>query len=488
MKKLICNKEYILQFVMIGIVAVCLLPIMSKACLVFDESFTINLVRKGWKEIIYFTSLDVHPPLYYLVVKLFVTVLGGADASLFVWHLVSYLFYIGLLVMSACFFTKYFDARLSLFVTVMLCSVPNMLPYALQLRMYSMCMFLIAASFYLVYIIINDVQKNGRIAFNVYWWLLMLVNVAVAYTHYFAAIAVVGSSLFLLIYLLFFKEINKKALLKTWFWHVLGMFVLYLPWIPVLLKQMRDIDGNYWIAPLTEAALHEYPSILFEMNSPELKLLLMAFFVIGFFLLVYVSVLERKYLWLWGCYGIILFWFVLLVGYSVLKNPVLVDRYMVMLLPLFWIPVMAGYRYFNDKMANGLLVILLTLCFITNYESIYDRYAGSNDIVMKEYIEQNMPEDAVFFDFYIQSISINSAYFPSRLQYSFDTVYNGQAFKHWEEMLDCTFISSIEEMQIPGIEIWCRSGDYIQTFEENGFQVITETVGAGNLYKIYYPE
>ena len=488
MKKLSFNKECLVQFVMIAIVAVCLLPIMSKECLLFDESFTINLVRKGWKDIIYFTSLDVHPPLYYLVVKLFVTLFGGANAPLFVWHLTSFLFYIGLLLMSAWFFHKYFDARLSLFVTIMLCSVPNMLPYALQLRMYSMCMFFVAASFYLVYIIIDNVQKLGAVKFDKHWCLLMLVNVATAYTHYFAAIAVVGSSLFLLVYLLFLRNINRKAMLKTWALHVLGMFVLYLPWIPVLLRQMSDIDGNYWILPLTEAALHEYPGILFEMDNPELKLLLMVLFVIGFFLLVYVSVFEKKYLWLWGCYGVVLFWFVLLIGYSVIRNPVLVDRYMVMLLPLFWIPVIAGYRYFNDKMANGLVFILLTLCFITNYDSLYNRYARSNDIVMNKYIEENMPEDAVFFDFYIQTLSINSAYFPSREQYGLDTVYNGQAFKHWEEMLDCTFISSLEELQISGIEIWCKSGDYIQSFEECGFQVIMEEVGTENLYIIYYPQ
>ncbi len=275
MKKLSFNKECLVQFVMIGIVAVCLLSIMSKECLLFDESFTINLVRKGWKDIIYFTSLDVHPPLYHLVVKLFVTVLGGANASLFAWHLVSYLFYIGLLVISVWFFTKYFDARLSLFVTIMLCSVPNMLPYALQLRMYSMCMFFVASSFYLVYIIIDNVQKLGAVKFDKHWCLLMLVNVATAYTHYFAAIAVVGSSLFLLVYLLFLRNINKKAMLKIWALHGVGMFVLYLPWIPVLLRQMSDIDGNYWILPLTEAALHEYPGILFEMDNSELKLLLM---------------------------------------------------------------------------------------------------------------------------------------------------------------------------------------------------------------------
>lgn len=39
-----------------------------------DESFTLGLIKHNWSQIISLDSMDVHPPLYYLVVKLFLMI------------------------------------------------------------------------------------------------------------------------------------------------------------------------------------------------------------------------------------------------------------------------------------------------------------------------------------------------------------------------------------------------------------------------------
>lgn len=41
-----------------------------------DESFSIHMMGHSLDEIIHFTSIDVHPPLYYFILKLFVFVAG----------------------------------------------------------------------------------------------------------------------------------------------------------------------------------------------------------------------------------------------------------------------------------------------------------------------------------------------------------------------------------------------------------------------------
>ena len=144
------------QICMIILMFVCLLPVIFKPCIWYDESFTINIVRKPLPELFRITALDVHPPLYYLVVKLFVGVLGD---HIWVYHIPSLLFYILLLILTALFFSKYFDDRMSLLVTAAFCSLPNMIKYALEIRMYSMSMLLILSGLYISYIMMLGSNK-----------------------------------------------------------------------------------------------------------------------------------------------------------------------------------------------------------------------------------------------------------------------------------------------------------------------------------------
>lgn len=46
-----------------------------------DEFFSIEMVKLDWTEIPAATAADVHPPLYYFILKLFVTVFGNAISS-----------------------------------------------------------------------------------------------------------------------------------------------------------------------------------------------------------------------------------------------------------------------------------------------------------------------------------------------------------------------------------------------------------------------
>ena len=152
-RKLILVECSIILFVFI-----CLVPIISKPCIWFDESFTINLARRPFSELFRIASLDVHPPLYYLIVKLFITFFGD---SLIVFHLPSMLSFLVLVLISVLFFNRYFTVELALIYTTVLCSVPNMLLYALQLRMYSMAMLFVTAGFYLIYMIMLQYQEGG---------------------------------------------------------------------------------------------------------------------------------------------------------------------------------------------------------------------------------------------------------------------------------------------------------------------------------------
>ena len=64
------EKGYILaEIVLVVGVLACLLSIVTKSYIWFDEGFSINLINNSFTDIILFTALDVHPPLYYLILK-----------------------------------------------------------------------------------------------------------------------------------------------------------------------------------------------------------------------------------------------------------------------------------------------------------------------------------------------------------------------------------------------------------------------------------
>ena len=145
------EKGYILaEIVLVVGVLACLLSIVTKSYIWFDEGFSINLINNSFTDIILFTALDVHPPLYYLILKIFTMILGH---NVVAYYAPSILSYIILLIVTFLFFKKYFSEEAALMVSVALSATPNMFDFALQIRMYSLGMLLVTASFYIVYIL-----------------------------------------------------------------------------------------------------------------------------------------------------------------------------------------------------------------------------------------------------------------------------------------------------------------------------------------------
>lgn len=476
------KKYFALETAVVLFMSVCLLPVISKPCLLFDEAFSINMIRRSVPDLIRLTGMDVHPPLYYLLSKLFITVLGD---SLFVFHLPPLLCYLGLILLSAWFLNRYFDPRLSFLMTICLCGAPNLLFYALQIRMYSMAMLLLTGSYCLVYIIMKKYEEGPVYGFRKlwkYWTGLALINVAAAYTQYFAGVAAVGISLFLLGYLLLKKR--QPRVVIPWLIYCGIMFVLYLPWLPVLFGQMGMVGRGYWIEPLTEAVLHGYPEIVFAMTDGGLRKLLIVLFLAGSFLCVFYCGRETEYVWVMGCFVVLGIWLVMGVGYSVLRSPILADRYLVMLLPLIWIPPLYGF-YRSGKgylMAGAVLVFLL--CFIANYEERYDHFALDFEVPLVDTIETRAREDDIFFHFYFGDLYTYEALFPEHEHYVLSSTFVNEQ----ESFLALTrghVIDSLEELPDTDANIWCSNGDWVHSFEGLGYEIETIDLGTASVYRVY---
>lgn len=266
------------------------------------------------------------------------------------------------------------------------------------------------------------------------------------------------------------------------------MLVLYLPWLFVLFRQMAAIDGDYWISPITEASLHTYPEMLFGAPSEWCRELLIVFYLIGFFRFLIKYTADQRNIWSMGCYGVAAFWFALGIGYSVARTTILNSRYLVVLLPLLWIPVLLSCAESAYKYVRPAAYILLTLCFVQNYEELYEEYADSYWCELRDYIAANASEEDVFFHFYIQDLSVCEAFFPEREQYILDGADSGEAFHYWPELTGCGILDSAQELADCPSNIWCLNGSWLAQFEDMGFLIETIPLGSQELYRIYRPD
>lgn len=482
MEQQVTKKNYMLVagFVL-SAVLVCLISISCKSKILFDEAFTINLVRHSFGEIVELTALDVHPPLYYFVVKLFTMIFGDNPVA---YYAPSILCFMLLLVAAWFFFKKYFSEKIAIFVIAVLCAAPNMLKYALQIRMYSMAMLLVTISFFLVYSMTRYAIGENIYKWNKYWVILAIINVLAAYTHYFAGLAAVVVSFVLLGYLLYAGKERKRTFLN-WCIYCGIMFVLYLPWLFVLLKQLKTVHADYWIKVVTEKELHNYPEMLFEMPTSEMRLILIALYVTGLCVFLFHWKKEHQDIWLAGCYVVVGMWFIIGMGYSVLCTPIMNERYMVPLLPLLWFPICVTFGRRTCKYAQAAILFAFVICFTQNYEKQYDRYSTDEQNEMVTHIEFAMTEKDVMVHSFIQNMAIGAAYFPEMEHYIPEGRDSSEVFHYWPELTDCHMLTNLQDLSTVEGNIWCQGIEFIDKFKEMGWTVEEIPMSDGELYRIY---
>ncbi|MDE7017190.1 MAG: hypothetical protein K2P65_06380 [Lachnospiraceae bacterium] len=229
----------------------------------YDELFTMGMIEHSYGELIHFTAKDVHPPLYYCIAKAIVDlcklIVPSADAVM-ITKMVSVMPYF-LLVFYAL---TYLRTRFGIFVaglfTFCIVSMPQMSAYTVEMRMYSFALFFVTAAFFHAYGILYDRECEGEDTHyrQKHYAALAFYGLAAAYTQYFACVAVIMVYLYLLVCLLWRYWRAKRqhmpvsmGILKGWLACVLVSVVGYVPWLFVLLSQIRSVRTNYWILPLT---------------------------------------------------------------------------------------------------------------------------------------------------------------------------------------------------------------------------------------------
>ncbi len=353
-------KEHVLSGLLYfssGIFLVLLFFMALDSSIWVDEAYTMGIVKYSIPELIQVTAQDVHPPLYYIIVKLVLSVIRVEDlyTKVIVARMVSLLPYVGMWVLSLTYIRKYFGELAGSLFSLCLMAAPQMIANALEIRMYSWALCFLIVAFLAIHRLIV-LQKKDILGYVV----LGTAVLCAFYTHYFAAIAAAVLLLFYFIMILFY---DKKQLLSFFVMCVIDA-ILYFPWILVAFGQIQDIRQDYWIAPIDRAALLRYFWYAFriEENLPA-KIaggVLILASLIGVVVAIY-NRQRREYLLALAAMMVMPLTVLAGVLASFLLRPVFVERYMIPAFGCFWLGFAYLISHFRKKNYLWIIICILFL-------------------------------------------------------------------------------------------------------------------------------
>lgn len=227
----------------------------------FDEAFSWRLIQFPFEEMMQRAAQDVHPPLYYLLLKAWQALFFSSLLSL---RLFSVAWAAGSFIVGYLLMLEVAQSRsASLLAAALLALSGWQIQYAGEARMYTLGITLALLAAWLLL----KAVRTGRL---VLWVAYAGTAAAFAYVHYFAVFTLLAHGLFVIGWLIARTRGRPgEILLQPRTWQALlsaGLVVLlYLPWLPQALEQNTRVQGGYWVPPLNVGSV---PATFYRMLVP----------------------------------------------------------------------------------------------------------------------------------------------------------------------------------------------------------------------------
>lgn len=359
----------------------------------FDEAYTMALVRHDFGEIIRIDSGDVHPVLYYLLLKVFTLAFGN---SILACRLFSAIAGILIGVLGFTHIRKDFGAKVGLAFTFLSFFLPYMAQYVMEIRMYTWTMLFVAlAGIYAYRISKENKFKN--------WALFAIFSLGAAHCHYYGLVTVAIMNGLLFLYILFSKKLyentdkTKKNYLIPFVITAVVQILGYLPWLFIFLQQATSVSKGYWI-PLSWGETVAAPlGIQFYGKISIATATIYA--VIMYAYLIYQIICSKRQKQKNGtiylCLAVHFILYFSMVIISLLVKPIMYHRYMLVTIGLFIFPFAYYLTYTptkHQKIVTALVVMfILGMGIYNNVLTVRDNYGSENGKEI-EYIKEQYTE------------------------------------------------------------------------------------------------
>lgn len=192
----------------------------------FDEGYSILLAKSSFAELWSLTGVDAHPPLFYVLLKIWGSIFGFGEFALRSFSAVTMAAAIGL---SLSLIRRLFSTKVALIALPFLLFAPFLLRYGYEIRMYALASLIgVGATYALVQAYTSKLVR---------WWVLYALLVALGmYTLYLMVAVWVAHAAWLLIDSIRSKQ--RPFWKWQWWYAFVGAVLLFAAYIPTFLHQL----------------------------------------------------------------------------------------------------------------------------------------------------------------------------------------------------------------------------------------------------------
>ena len=223
----------------------------------FDEAFSAYITKYNLAEITHYTALDVHPPLYYWLLKGWTSLFGTSAVA---FRSMSVVFGVITLILLFFLVKKLFNRKTAALSVFLVAISPLFVRFGIEARMYTVVTTIVLAATLMLWRSLKTHKLRDYIIYGILVCLGML-------THYFTAVIWLSHWVYRLIYLrtndLKGRKLAQAYFSKEWIVAHIVAVGLYLPWIPTVISQFRTVSSGFWIPAVTPNTPSDYLSEFF---------------------------------------------------------------------------------------------------------------------------------------------------------------------------------------------------------------------------------
>lgn len=251
-------------FVAVGVVTFVAITLwtITKSSIWFDEAFGAYLIRFNFWDIAKYTAADVHPPLYYWLLKLWGMLFGNTELAL---RSMSVFFGATVIVLGYLLVHRLFDKKVARISLIFLVLSPMLVRYSQEMRMYTLVTAIALAATYALTYAMDSKKRQPWIVYGI------LVGVGM-WTHYFMALVWLAHWAWRADIIR--RIATKRAYFKAFFskqWilaHVIAVG-LFVPWLPFFVKQALTVQVfGFWIPAVSpDTLVNFYTNLVYYQTS-----------------------------------------------------------------------------------------------------------------------------------------------------------------------------------------------------------------------------
>jgi hypothetical protein len=231
----------------VGAAAVLRLHHLGQESLWVDEAWTLTCTLGSLGDLVETVRQDVHPPLYYLMVRLWARLLGTGETLL---RLPSVLMSTGVVALTYCLGRRLVGRWAAVVAAAALAVAPFQVQYAQEARSYAQLLLLTVLS---MLCLVRLIDTGGR-GWSMGW---LGSAAALVWTHYVGLIVLLCHWAIVLAVLVRDRSGSRRSAVSPGRWILLQfvLAVLLLPALVLLLEQAWARPADFWVPPVSWRAL-----------------------------------------------------------------------------------------------------------------------------------------------------------------------------------------------------------------------------------------